>query len=181
MRSCVTKLPVLAILASTGSIPRNTDECLTDGSIASTCRIRVPCILWNYYNNCHLPVVLVLMYVHAEYTRQTATFLVCQLLLQSDNCEIVSFLLVVLSRICCCLHIKPFFLPSDISSTPSVLPDSSSERDTNSVVTDGETEKKQTSLKNRGTQIKCKRIGYERTTKKRHPTNKSYEKEILNE
>ena len=26
MRSCVKKLPVLAILASTGSIPRNTDE-----------------------------------------------------------------------------------------------------------------------------------------------------------
>ena len=25
---------------------------------------------------------------------------------------------------CCCLHIKPFFLPNDISSTPSVLPDS---------------------------------------------------------
>ena len=24
----------------------------------------------------------------------------------------------------CCLHIKPFFLPNDISSTPSVLPDS---------------------------------------------------------
>ena len=40
MRSCVTKLPVLAILASTGSIPRNTDEYLTDGSIASTSRIR---------------------------------------------------------------------------------------------------------------------------------------------
>ena len=28
--------------------------------------------------------------------------------------------------VCCCLHIKPFFLPNDISSTPSVLPDSSS-------------------------------------------------------
>ena len=27
---------------------------------------------------------------------------------------------------CCCLHIKRFFLPNDISSTPSVLPDSSS-------------------------------------------------------
>ena len=27
---------------------------------------------------------------------------------------------------CCCLHIQPFFLPNDISSTPSVLPDSSS-------------------------------------------------------
>ena len=26
----------------------------------------------------------------------------------------------------CCLHIKPFFLPNDISSTPSVRPDSSS-------------------------------------------------------
>ena len=26
----------------------------------------------------------------------------------------------------CCFHIKPFFLPSDISSTPSVLADSSS-------------------------------------------------------
>ena len=25
---------------------------------------------------------------------------------------------------CCCLHIKPLFLPNDISSTPSVLPDS---------------------------------------------------------
>ena len=35
---------------------------------------------------------------------------------------------------CCCLHIKPFFLPNDvISSTPSVLPDSSCSRDTNSV------------------------------------------------
>ena len=28
---------------------------------------------------------------------------------------------------CCCLHITPFFLPNDISSTPSVLPDSLSE------------------------------------------------------
>ena len=27
---------------------------------------------------------------------------------------------------CCCLHIKLFFLPNDISSTPSILPDSSS-------------------------------------------------------
>ena len=27
---------------------------------------------------------------------------------------------------CCCLHIKPFFLPNDIGSTPSVRPDSSS-------------------------------------------------------
>ena len=27
---------------------------------------------------------------------------------------------------CCCLHIKAFCLPNDISSTPSVLPDSSS-------------------------------------------------------
>ena len=26
---------------------------------------------------------------------------------------------------CCCRHIKPFFLPNDISSTPGVLPDSS--------------------------------------------------------
>ena len=30
----------------------------------------------------------------------------------------------------CCLHIKPFFLPNDIRSTPSVCPDSSSQRDT---------------------------------------------------
>ena len=43
---------------------------------------------------------------------------------------------------CCCLHIKPFFLPKDISSTPSVRPDSSSYGDTNSVVTDSETENK---------------------------------------
>ena len=120
MRSCVTKLPVLAILASTGSIPRNTDECLTDGSIASTCRIRVPCILWNYYNNCHLPVVLVLMYVHAEYTRQTATFLVCQLLLQSDNCEIMSFLLVVLSRIY--KHLLCYFFEARHPSRPTAYP-----------------------------------------------------------
>ena len=35
--------------------------------------------------------------------------------------------------------LKPFFLPNDISSTPSVLPDSSSYRDTNSVVADCET------------------------------------------
>ena len=28
-------------------------------------------------------------------------------------------------RRCCCLHIKPFFLPNDISPTPSVLTDSS--------------------------------------------------------
>ena len=27
---------------------------------------------------------------------------------------------------CCCLQTKPFFLPKDISSSPSVLPDSSS-------------------------------------------------------
>ena len=40
MRSCVTKLSVLAILASTGSIPRNIDEYLTDGSIANTSRLR---------------------------------------------------------------------------------------------------------------------------------------------
>ena len=32
-----------------------------------------------------------------------------------------------ISAPCCwCLHIKPFFLPNDLSSTPSVLPDSSS-------------------------------------------------------
>ena len=36
----------------------------------------------------------------------------------------------------CCLHIKPFFLPNDITSTPSVITDSSSYRDTNYVVTD---------------------------------------------
>ena len=29
-------------------------------------------------------------------------------------------------RCCCCLQIKPFFLPNGISSTPSVRPDSSS-------------------------------------------------------
>ena len=50
---------------------------------------------------------------------------------------------------------RSFFLPKDISSTPSVLPDSPSLRDTNSVVTDSETEKNQTSLKNQGRQIKC--------------------------
>ena len=49
---------------------------------------------------------------------------------------------------------RSFFLPNDISSTPSVLPDSSSYRDTNSVVTDSETEKNPTSLKNQGSQIK---------------------------
>ena len=38
----------------------------------------------------------------------------------------------------CCLHIKPLFLPNDISSTPSVLPDSSLQGDTISVVTDSE-------------------------------------------
>ena len=43
-------------------------------------------------------VFLRIMYVHAEYTWQTATFIVCQLLLQSDNCEIMLLLLVVLSR-----------------------------------------------------------------------------------
>ena len=37
----------------------------------------------------------------------------------------------------CCLHMKPFFLPNDIS-TPSVLADSSSWIDTNCVVTDRE-------------------------------------------
>ena len=56
---------------------------------------------------------------------------------------------------CCCLHIKRFFLPNDISSTPSVLPDSSSYRDTNSVATDSEAEKNQTSLKNQNRQIMC--------------------------
>ena len=57
-------------------------------------------------------------------------------------------------RKCCFFHIKPFFL-HHISSTPSVLPDYSSSTDTNSVVTDRETEKNQTSLKNQGRQIKC--------------------------
>ena len=33
-----------------------------------------------------------------------------------------------------CIRIKPFFLPNDISSTPRVLPDSLSERDSNAVV-----------------------------------------------
>ena len=55
---------------------------------------------------------------------------------------------------CCCLHIKTFFLPNDISSTPSVLPDSSSSTDTDSVVTDSETEKNQ-ALNNLGKQINC--------------------------
>ena len=82
---------------------------------------------------------------------------------------------------CCGLHIKPFFLPNDIGSTLSVLPDSSSQRDTNSVVTDCETEKNQTP-KNQGRQIKCQRTGYEsttknatreiRATKKKYQTNK---------
>ena len=55
---------------------------------------------------------------------------------------------------CCCLHIKPFFLPNVIGSTPSVLPESSSQR-----------EKKQMSLQNPGRQIKCQRTGHESTTK----------------
>ena len=33
---------------------------------------------------------------------------------------------ILICYCCCCLHMKPFFLPNDISSTPSVLPDSSS-------------------------------------------------------
>ena len=33
---------------------------------------------------------------------------------------------IILSYIVCCLHINPFFVPNDISSTPSVRPDSSS-------------------------------------------------------
>ena len=39
-----------------------------------------------------------IIYVHTEYTRHTATFLVCQLLLQSDNGKMVLFLLVAISR-----------------------------------------------------------------------------------
>ena len=39
----------------------------------------------------------------------------------------------------CCLHIKPLFLPKDIT-TPNVRADSSSEREKNYVVTDCETE-----------------------------------------
>ena len=42
---------------------------------------------------------------------------------------------------CCCLQIKPFFLPNGISSTPSVLPHPSSWRDTNSVVRQWDREK----------------------------------------
>ena len=38
------------------------------------------------------------MYVHIEYTRQTVFFFKCQLRLQSDNCEMMSFLLVAISR-----------------------------------------------------------------------------------
>ena len=41
--------------------------------------------------------VLCTKYVRTEYTRQAATFLACQLLLQSDNCEMMSFLLVAIS------------------------------------------------------------------------------------
>ena len=44
------------------------------------------------------------------------------------------------------------------------------------MVTDSETEKNQTSLKNQGRQIKCSRTGYESTHRKRHQRNKSYEK-----
>ena len=43
------------------------------------------------------------------------------------------------------------------------------------MVTDSETEKKQT-LKNQGRQIKYERIGYESTTKKRRPSSTSYQK-----
>ena len=37
---------------------------------------------------------------------------------------------IYVRRLCCGVRIKPFFLPNIISSTPSVLPDSSSQRDT---------------------------------------------------
>ena len=61
MRSCVTKLPLLAVLATTDGILRNADEYLIDGSIASTPRVRrsyYPMEL--FFNTCHLPLVLVL-------------------------------------------------------------------------------------------------------------------------
>ena len=42
----------------------------------------------------------------------------------NETSNVHLFLLFVVCC-CCCLHIKPFFLPNDISSTPSVLLDSS--------------------------------------------------------
>ena len=78
------------------------------------------------------------------------------------NCSLVLQFRVNISRkksvVCtratsCCLHIKPFFLPNDIiSSAPSSFrPDSSSQRDTTSVVTACETEQtKQKSRINQG-------------------------------
>ena len=66
------------------------------------------------------PVFLRITYVHTEYTRQTATFLVCQLLLQSDNFEIMSFLLVVLSRIYS--HLFCYFFEARHPSRPTAYP-----------------------------------------------------------
>ena len=69
-------------------------------------------------------------------------------------CYVICFVQPIVVVVVVVVHIKPFFLPNDISSTPGVLPDSSSWRDSNSVVTDSETEKNQT-LKNQGRQIEC--------------------------
>ena len=55
---------------------------------------------------------------------------------------VVVVAVVVVVVVVVCLHIKPFFLPNDTSSIPSVLPDSSPQRDTNYVVTDSETREK---------------------------------------
>ena len=65
-------------------------------------------------------VFLCITYVHTEYTRQTATFFVCQLLLQSDNCEIMSFLLVVLSRIY--RYLSCYFFEARHPSRPTAYP-----------------------------------------------------------
>ena len=92
----------------------------TDGIIASISRIRgcyasygiiitIVSYLWYLYlvvekNVLHeigekkkKSVFPCVMYVHTEYTRHTATFIACQLRLQSDNGEMM-FLLVAISR-----------------------------------------------------------------------------------
>ena len=134
--------------ASTGSIPRNTDEYRRQYSVSSIgCYVSYGMVitsvsyLWYLYlvvlqkNALHekrkKSVFPRIMYVHIEYiyaaqwfcrkmrcrkkeknafcrvlctciqsiyTVQTATFLVCQLLLQSDNCDMMSFLLVAILR-----------------------------------------------------------------------------------
>ena len=62
-------------------------------------------------------------------TRDACTNLMSRLVWSSVNCARSTFDYyrhIISGCSCCCLHIKPFFLPNDISSTPSVLPDPSS-------------------------------------------------------